>query len=459
MTNYIFSFFFLFTEPQFDEFNFAMNHLGFEKTHLQTTNIQQTSNTTKKTDFDPWQSPQIFDEEENLSQSPKPSMLTDETMSLFQVNTSQTMNLEDDTPPLDFQEDFLKFSKIADDQQETIKKFYEEKKPLPNILVPTSSINHNIVNSQEEDLPMVSIISNSQNTYCSQEPTVNPMDMHTDINYNQQLEHNYTKEEDKVKNLVADKKVPILKIKIPRQVQEIQQYETKVASTPEITNQILDLEKQFDLVQYIDSSNVSYNSHFFKKNHFTNNVNDFFLQITATVVQPIEIKEEPEFESEEQPTFKRKSSISIDELRGNHVKTPKYYNTRTRCSSPSTSTTSEYINPGSIQSTTSDDSYSPSISRSKTTKKRGRPAKPVMELIDPTELANLSPDDLRYRELRNKNNEASRRSRLNRRDREVQLEEEAAELEQEYASLERKYERLLKNHDRWKDMLMKVALL
>lgn len=167
------------------------------------------------------------------------------------------------------------------------------------------------------------------------------------------------------------------------------------------------------------------------------------------------VKEEPE------TTIKRKSSISIEELAAEVMrpKTPKLhaYNTRTRSSSPCTSISSDYINPSSVQSNTSDDSSFTSSSRQ--TKRRGRPPKPVSSLLDPREIANLSPEDLRYRELRNKNNEASRRSRLNRKDRESQIEEEANLLEEQFAQLEAEKDKLTKNCARWRDAVMQLALL
>lgn len=156
---------------------------------------------------------------------------------------------------------------------------------------------------------------------------------------------------------------------------------------------------------------------------------------------------------------KRRSSITIDELAADVLRSPKHhpYNTRTRASSPCTSTTSEYFNPGSVQSNASDDSYT--TATTKPAKRRGRPPKPVPALLDPNEIANLDPEDQRYRELRNKNNEASRRSRLHRRDRESQLEQEAAELEAHNRRLTQQFDRVQRKCEKMKEAVMRIALL
>lgn len=168
---------------------------------------------------------------------------------------------------------------------------------------------------------------------------------------------------------------------------------------------------------------------------------------------------EPEYKPEPVVNNKRKSTICIEELA--EEITPKSsklrnsYNSRTRASSPSTSISSEYINPSSVQSSTSDDSFS----THRPAKRRGRPPKPVPSLLDPNEIANLSPEDLKYRELRNKNNEASRRSRLNRKDKETQIEEEARELETQFNMLESEERKLIRKCAQWREAVMKLALL
>lgn len=151
---------------------------------------------------------------------------------------------------------------------------------------------------------------------------------------------------------------------------------------------------------------------------------------------------------------KRKSTIALEELT-ELIQAPKQrrYSTRTRASSPSTSTLSEYINPSSVQSNaSSDDSY-------RTPRRRGRPAKPVASLLNLNEFAHLSPEDLRYRELRNKNNEASRRSRMQRRTKEQKLEDEENELSQEYKFLEVEVVKLERQCKKWRKTVMDLAMV
>lgn len=61
--------------------------------------------------------------------------------------------------------------------------------------------------------------------------------------------------------------------------------------------------------------------------------------------------------------------------------------------------------------------------------------------------------------MRNKNNEASRRSRINRKDREHQIEAEARELESEYSTLAEEEKILLKQVAKWRQAVMKLALV
>lgn len=159
----------------------------------------------------------------------------------------------------------------------------------------------------------------------------------------------------------------------------------------------------------------------------------------------------------QQTATKRKATFTIEELTAEVLKSPSSsthsYNTRTRASSPSTSVFSDYINPSSVASTSSDDSFvAPK-------KRRGRPAKPVSALLDPNEIAALSNEEQKYRELRNKNNEASRRSRLNRKVHETQLDREANELMEDYRRLEVQEQKLVKRCERWRQAVFQLALI
>lgn len=71
----------------------------------------------------------------------------------------------------------------------------------------------------------------------------------------------------------------------------------------------------------------------------------------------------------------------------------------------------------------------------------------------------MNETDLRYFQLRNKNNEASRRSRINRKDREQHIEDEAQILESRYAELQSKERTLERDCKKWKAAVMKLACL
>lgn len=79
-------------------------------------------------------------------------------------------------------------------------------------------------------------------------------------------------------------------------------------------------------------------------------------------------------------------------------------------------------------------------------------------------LSNCSSEDLtqleseKYRELRNKNNEASRRSRANRKNREVEMREHAFKLDAENRRLKFKAEEMEKLVKRLRNCLMQLVL-
>jgi len=339
---------------------------------------------------------------------------------------SEVMCLDDfDTPPIDFQDDIMRYSKLVDDQHQSVIQAFEEKKPLPSVVARFEL-------SQESEASTDVVFDDMNTPFGSQEPTMDPKAILVDVSAAISVDQQASKQlENKslLSNLVMDdlnkkeRRVPKLKVKIPMDFSD-----ALAVSTPEIINDTLELENQFDLVNYITSQNT------------------LAEEVTCEDVKPNVDHLPP----------KRKSTISIEELAADVLKSPKHsYNIRTRCSSPSTSIYSDYINPSSVASTTSDDTYEDE----KPKKRRGRPPKPVEALLDPNELANLSPEDMRYREQRNKNNEASRRSRMNRKDREGQLEQEAYELEQQYKQLEVEEQKLVRKCERWKQAVMQIALL
>lgn len=219
-----------------------------------------------------------------------------------------------------------------------------------------------------------------------------------------------------------------------------------ILNTPDLTNQVLDLEAeaeilsvedQFDLLQYI-SSGTDYD----------------VVPLSPVEVKPVVPKEEPV-----QPPStictdtltkllsgpaKRKAPPMItldnlDELTSSS--TPKKFRSATSSSS----------------SSVCGDSISESTSASK--KRRGRPPKQSSLQFDRAEYQHLSEQDQRYREQRDKNNEASRKSRINRRDRELKLENEADALNQQYKELENEERKLIRDCARWRRAVMRLALL
>ncbi|XP_052861336.1 uncharacterized protein LOC128268287 [Anopheles cruzii] len=112
----------------------------------------------------------------------------------------------------------------------------------------------------------------------------------------------------------------------------------------------------------------------------------------------------------------------------------------------------------SASSTYGDSSSDVSFS-TKPTKRRGRPPKTTGAVRDRTEYQHLSEADWRYREQRDKNNEASRKSRINRKDRENKLEQEADELNVQHQKLSYDERRLQKECKQWRKAVMKLALL
>lgn len=411
---------------------------------------------------------------------------------LFDTNVeSQYMCFDDfDTPPLTFEDEIQKMGQAIDDEYKGMMSHIEERAGN-NIAAPT---NYNL-NAIMPSTTTAATYSQSNEeatldaaaTVGSQDGVLNPTNIHIfsqdsplmdedtewteplkteqpeiihetplfSSNNNNNLEHNYTQSVDapQVKGYQGrtatttiniddirpsqTQRVPKLKLKLPKPVQALQEFESKEVNTPQITNEILSLEREFDLISYI-----------------TNDV-------SAEIVEEPEIikQEEETSSSTSSPPLveKRKRKISFIDEEPQVKRSRDYsYHNRTRASSPSTSISSEYINPSSVQSATSDDSFTPN---SRPAKRRGRPPKPVPTLLDENELANLSPEDKRYRELRNKNNEASRRSRLNRKDREGQLEDEARLLEEQFDRLEHEEQKLITKCARWRDAVMKLALL
>lgn len=83
----------------------------------------------------------------------------------------------------------------------------------------------------------------------------------------------------------------------------------------------------------------------------------------------------------------------------------------------------------------SESNLSKTLKAKKKQEKRGRPAKLPGETLKVEIIPGESEDDFKYRELRNKNNEASRRSRMLRKERETQILTTLQELEEHHQEL------------------------
>ncbi|EAT38450.1 AAEL009645-PA [Aedes aegypti] len=218
-----------------------------------------------------------------------------------------------------------------------------------------------------------------------------------------------------------------------------------ILNTPDLTNQVLELEAeaeilsaedQFDLITYL-SSGTDYD----------------VVPLSPVEEKPTVPKEEPvqpesticpEALSQllANPAKRKLPMITLDnleELTG--PLTPKKFRSAT----------------SSTASSVCGDSVSEVSSSNK--KRRGRPPKQSSLVSDRTEYQHLSEEDQRYREQRDKNNEASRKSRINRRDRELKLEHEANALNQQYQELENEERTLIRDCARWRRAVMRLALL
>lgn len=90
---------------------------------------------------------------------------------------------------------------------------------------------------------------------------------------------------------------------------------------------------------------------------------------------------------------------------------------------------------------------------------RGRPPKTEPDRLTLTERRTLSSSDLRNKELRLKNNEASRRSRANRKGKEHEIVEQLRIQEKRYNDLLRENEELEQQVILWKKRVFKLATI
>lgn len=222
-----------------------------------------------------------------------------------------------------------------------------------------------------------------------------------------------------------------------------------ILSTPDLTKQVLELEAeaellsaedQFDLLSYI-SSGTDYD----------------VVPISPVEEKPSVIKAEPV-----QPA----STIcpnELSQLLSNPPKRKRPVITLENLDELTSCTTAKKYRSSASSSTASSvcgDSISEATSSASANKKRrGRPPKQTSLQLDPSFYQDLNEEDQRYREQRDKNNEASRKSRINRRDRELKLEHEANALNQQYEELKNDEKELIRECAKWRRAVMRLALL
>lgn len=118
-----------------------------------------------------------------------------------------------------------------------------------------------------------------------------------------------------------------------------------------------------------------------------------------------------------------------------------------------------YESPGSNCSNSSDESFTPTNAKKTSGKRRGRPPKTDADLPSPSAFKDMDEADVKYVMMRYKNNEASRRSRLNRKGKESKIFVEARLLEADYDRLVKKEQELENECAKWRRALMRLAVL
>lgn len=197
-----------------------------------------------------------------FNEQPSPSIQNFEVKSPNQLLDttveSQMMCFENyDTPPLSFEDEFQKFGQVVEDQHKVIIQSYQECKPLPDTVLPVD--NPDSQRSEEDVTLDAAAIMGSQG------PVMDPTAIHK---FSQDTEqetapnvvnnmHNYSLKTEKIEVLEEEKeqkrRVPKLKLILPKPESTIV---NKVeVSTPQITNEIIAMETEFDLISYI--TNVS----------------------------------------------------------------------------------------------------------------------------------------------------------------------------------------------------------
>lgn len=298
------------TENKFEEFDFINSSVKTDSiltSNCNTNNINTNNNNVKLSELpllspaspqDFWGPPSIetvYSDEQVSLISPKSDIKTPFTDSYIESEEEgQTMCLNElinnnsyDTPPLDFETEVIKYSKVAAHQYDKIIECYQTDKPLP-IIVEDEFEYYTTVNN-ESDHVMIDDAVFTKVELSSQDPanmviypttvavttTTSTTEVQSSLGDfdNIKIEESSIKEDiDMVKdhqnnqqsnnnNIKETPRVPALKLKIPKIPSNI--FDDNVVDTPEIIDQALDLEKDFDLISYITNPEVRHHYPFF----------------------------------------------------------------------------------------------------------------------------------------------------------------------------------------------------
>uniref|UniRef100_A0A182W4L1 BZIP domain-containing protein n=1 Tax=Anopheles minimus TaxID=112268 RepID=A0A182W4L1_9DIPT len=228
-------------------------------------------------------------------------------------------------------------------------------------------------------------------------------------------------------------------------------------NTPDLTNDILDLEdEKFDLLSFIDTNDEE-----LEQSSYHSTVEEKpTLDLLLLAEYHKESKAAPGSSTAggaEQQNYQLLTQDSLSQLAPDADETT----SRATVTAGRRTNTSSACSIGSRSSASSvcGDSSSDVSSSAKAPKRRGRPPKVAGTVRDRSQYQHLSEADWRYREQRDKNNEASRKSRINRKDRELKLEEEADRLSAQHQKLSYEERRLKQDCQRWRKAVMRLALL
>lgn len=272
------------TTPESNTITTTANAIN-NKEHNITSSMLPKIPTLNTSSFATNYAPEFSFDEQILSPS---NSYCSERKTPFSVTTEDNNSFEEnnlfydsdnmcDNSLIDFEDDMLRFSKHAEITEKDIIESYEAKKPMPMVMVHLASVQDEYYNKNElvvdDSLCVKTDLSSQVSANMVIYPTENEIDEKSEVfqehDYTTPIENIY---EEKVKVVVENiptnnnnnnhsinhnknknndqRRVTSLTLKIPKPAFQ------DVVNTPDITNDILELEEKFDLVNYI-TKNVS----------------------------------------------------------------------------------------------------------------------------------------------------------------------------------------------------------